>query len=78
MKIDDLEKDFGDGINFINLLEEISNKKVAEKYNRNPKIRAQKLENLSFCFAFLKKENIKLVGMGPEDLADGNLKLTLV
>jgi len=77
MKIEDLETDLSDGINFINLLEEISNKEVAKKYNKNPRIRAQKLENLSFCFQFLKNEKIKLVSMGPEDLCDGNLKLTL-
>merc|ERR1712137_31393 len=77
MKIEDLEKDFSDGILFINLLEEISNKEVAKRYNKKPKIRAQKLENLSFCFQFLKNERIKLVSMGPEDLCDGNLKLTL-
>ena len=77
MKVEDLEKDFADGILFLNLLEEISNKEVAKKYNKNPRIRAQKLENLSFCFKFLKDEKIKLVGMGPEDLCDGNLKLTL-
>jgi hypothetical protein len=77
MEIKSLENDFSDGVMFINLLEEISNKQVARKYNKTPKIRAQKLENLSFCFQFLKQENIKLVGMGPEDLCDGNLKLTL-
>jgi filamin len=77
MKIDNLETDLADGIIFINLLEEISAKIVSPKYNKNPRIRAQKLENLSFCFRFLKEEQIKLVGMGPEDLCDGNLKLTL-
>jgi len=77
MKIENLETDFADGILFINLLEEISNKEVAKRYNKKPRIRAQKLENLSFCFKFLKDERIKLVSMGPEDLCDGNLKLTL-
>ena len=77
LKIEDLETDLSDGIIFINLLEEISNKEVANRYNKKPRIRAQKLENLSFCFKFLKDERIKLVSMGPEDLCDGNLKLTL-
>lgn len=77
MEIKSLEADFHDGILMINLLEEISNKQVAARYNKQPKIRAQKLENLSLAFNFLKQENIKLVGMGPEDLCDGNLKLTL-
>jgi hypothetical protein len=66
MEIKDITHDLSDGIMFINLLEEISAKEVAKRYNRKPAIRAQKLENLSFCFNFLKQENIKLVGMGPE------------
>ena len=77
LKIEDLETDLSDGIIFINLLEEISNKEVARKYNKKPRMRAQKLENLSFCFQFLKNEQIKLVSMGSEDVCDGNLKLIL-
>lgn len=77
MEAKDLSTAFADGILFINLLEEISGKVVAKRYNKKPKIRAQMLENLKFCFDFLKREKIKLVALGPEDLADGNLKLIL-
>lgn len=34
-------------------------------------------ENLASCFEFMKKEDIKLVNIGPGDIMDGNLKLTL-
>jgi filamin len=37
----------------------------------------QQLENLTFCLDFLKKEGIKLVGIGPGDIAEGNQKLIL-
>eukprot|EP01094_Clydonella_sp_ATCC50884_P006418 TRINITY_DN1558_c0_g1_i1.p1 TRINITY_DN1558_c0_g1~~TRINITY_DN1558_c0_g1_i1.p1 ORF type:complete len:767 (-),score=207.32 TRINITY_DN1558_c0_g1_i1:208-2508(-) len=77
MELKDITSDFGDGILFINLLEELSGKKVG-KYNKKPKIRAQKLENQLLAFKFLKSfDNIKLVSVGPEDIADGNQKLIL-
>jgi len=47
------------------------------RYNRNPLVRPQKLENNTIALAFLKKENIKLVNIGSEDITDGNLKLIL-
>lgn len=65
MVLNDLSTDLSDGVMFIQLLEEISGKKFP-KHNRRPTIRAQKLENLSFCMKFLKEEGIKLVGIGGE------------
>eukprot|EP01089_Gocevia_fonbrunei_P015155 TRINITY_DN4357_c0_g1_i3.p1 TRINITY_DN4357_c0_g1~~TRINITY_DN4357_c0_g1_i3.p1 ORF type:complete len:200 (+),score=35.08 TRINITY_DN4357_c0_g1_i3:155-754(+) len=48
-----------------------------ESFNRQPKLRIQKLENIMLAFGFIKNEGIMVVGIGPEDLADGHLKLTL-
>jgi len=76
MKINDIQTDLADGLLLINLLEVISDKSLAG-YNKKPKIRAQKLENTGLCLRFLKQEGIKLVAIGPEDIADGNLKLIL-
>lgn len=76
MKINDIQKDFEDGIPLIALLEQISAKKIGV-VNKNAKIRAQKLENTGAALMFLKSEGIKLVGIGPEDITDGNLKLIL-
>ena len=66
-KIEDLETNFSDGTLLINLLEIVSSKSIG-KYNANPKIRVQKLENINSCLIFLKKEGIKLVNIGAEGI----------
>lgn len=76
MKIEDFMGDFTDGVQFCNLLEVISSKKLP-KWNAKPRIKAQKLENVSFGLQFLKKEGIKLVAIGPEDVVEPKLKLIL-
>jgi len=77
IKVEDLSTDLADGKALINLLEQISSKTVAPTYNKNPKIRVQKIENVNFGLEFLKNEGIKLVGVGGGDIVDGNLKLIL-
>lgn len=76
MKINDLETDLENGIPLINLLEIISDKKLPN-YNKNCKIRPQKLENCGVALKFCKDEGLRLVGIGPEDLVDHRLKLIL-
>jgi filamin len=76
-QIHDLQCDLADGIMLINLLELIQDKYKFQRYNKNPRIVNQKLENLSYCLNFLKQEGLKLVGIGPEDINDGKLKLIL-
>jgi len=78
MKINEIDKDLSDGIILINLVEIISAKSLG-KYNKNPRknIRAQLLENCAIPLKFLQKEGLKLVGIGPEDIVDGELKLIL-
>jgi hypothetical protein len=77
IKVEDLSTDLADGKALLNLLEQISSKTVAPTYNKNPKIRVQKIENVNFSLEFLKNEGIKLVGVGGGDIVDGNLKLIL-
>jgi hypothetical protein len=77
MKINDLQTDLADGLYLINLLELISNKEIGGRYNKNPKIRSQLLENTSLALKFVQQNGIKLVGIGPEDITDHNLKLIL-
>jgi len=77
MKINDLATDLDNGLLLINLLEVISSKEIGGKYNKNPKIRSQLLENTSLALKFVQREGIKLVGIGPEDITDCNLKLIL-
>ena len=76
MKIEDFMGDFTDGVQFCNLLEVISGKTLP-KWNLKPRIKAQKLENVSTGLQFLQKEGIKLVGIGPQDVVDPKLKLIL-
>lgn len=76
MKIEDFCGDFTDGVQFCNLLEIISSKKLP-KWNAKPRMKPQKLENVSFGLQFLKKEGIKLVAIGPEDVVEPKLKLIL-
>jgi filamin len=76
LKVDNLQTDFENGILLINLLEIISSKQFP-KYNKNPKIQMQKLENLTFALDFLQTEGIKLVSIDSNSIASGNLKLIL-
>lgn len=75
MKVDDLMTDLADGRNLHALLEIISSKSI--KINNNPKMRVQKMENVNACLEFLKKEGIKLVGIGANDIVDGNRTLIM-
>jgi filamin len=77
MYIQDLTTDLASGLILINLLEIISAKDIGSKYNKNPKMRPQQLENVGLSLKFIANQHIKLVGIGPEDIVDGNLKLIL-
>jgi len=60
----------------INLMEEISGKQISG-YNKNPKMKVQKVENVNFSLQFLTKEGIKLVGIDGGNVVEGNTKLIL-
>eukprot|EP00117_Sycon_ciliatum_P023870 scpid7460/ scgid0352/ Filamin-C; ABP-280-like protein; ABP-L; Actin-binding-like protein; Filamin-2; Gamma-filamin len=72
----DLSADLTDGTNLIALLEMLSEKKVG-RYNKRPKNYPQSLENVAIAVRFIHKENIRLVNIGGEDIAQGNIKLIL-
>eukprot|EP01119_Soliformovum_irregulare_P005582 TRINITY_DN17323_c0_g1_i1.p1 TRINITY_DN17323_c0_g1~~TRINITY_DN17323_c0_g1_i1.p1 ORF type:complete len:494 (-),score=154.72 TRINITY_DN17323_c0_g1_i1:202-1620(-) len=76
MHINDLGKDLADGLLLINLLEIISGKSVG-RYNKNPKIPTQKLENTAIAMKFVADEGVKTVNIGNEDITNGKLKLIL-
>src|SRR6185312_15709816 len=65
--INDMKTDLSDGIKLVNLLEIISGKSLG-RYNKYPRVPAQKLENNLLSLDFLKKENIKLVNIGAEGM----------
>eukprot|EP01125_Pyxidicula_operculata_P021590 TRINITY_DN83_c0_g1_i1.p1 TRINITY_DN83_c0_g1~~TRINITY_DN83_c0_g1_i1.p1 ORF type:complete len:430 (+),score=103.35 TRINITY_DN83_c0_g1_i1:22-1311(+) len=77
LKCEVLERDLGDGLLLMALLEVISSKQVTPKYNKQPKLKMQKVENLNFCINFLKNEGIKLVNIDGTDIEAGNLRLIL-
>ncbi|TFY52094.1 hypothetical protein EVJ58_g10204 [Rhodofomes roseus] len=47
------------------------------RYNRNPRMRVQKAENVNKALEFITSRGVKLTNIGPEDIIDGNLKLIL-
>ncbi|KAM6960914.1 filamin-C-like [Aplochiton taeniatus] len=75
--INDLQRDFGDGLKLIGLLEVLSQKKMYRKYHTRPNFRQMKLENVSVALEFLDREHIKLVSIDSKAIVDGNLKLIL-
>ena len=62
--IEDLAKDLCDGVNLVVLLELLSHKKLG-RYNKKPRIHAQRMENVDMVLTFItKKEHIRLVNIG--------------
>jgi Ca2+-binding EF-hand superfamily protein len=77
MTIDDQYEDLKDGIRLISLLQIICREKVCRKFNKKPRMRIQKMENLNFAFAFMQKKNVNVTNIGSSDILDGNNKLVL-
>jgi len=73
--VDYLEYDLGDGILLINLIEILTSRPFPWKYNKHPRIRMQKLENLSLALRFLQMEGVKLVSIDADSIESGVLKL---
>jgi filamin len=62
--VTDLSTDFSDGLRLIALVEVLAGKKLPP-YNKRPKVRAQKLENVNIAIQFLKnEEKIRIVNIG--------------
>ncbi|XP_028841248.1 filamin-C-like isoform X1 [Denticeps clupeoides] len=75
--ISDLQRELGDGLKLIGLLEVLSQKKMYRKHHARPNFRQMKLENVSVALEFLDRERIKLVSIDSKAIVDGNLKLIL-
>ncbi|KJA20162.1 hypothetical protein HYPSUDRAFT_142622 [Hypholoma sublateritium FD-334 SS-4] len=80
-----LVKDLSDGVRLIQLMKIISyiSRWIGDtslgRYNKNPRIRVQKAENVNKALEFITSRGVKLTNIGPEveDIIDGNLKLIL-
>ncbi|KAG1748735.1 calponin homology domain-containing protein [Suillus lakei] len=71
-----LVQDLSDGVRLIQLMEIMGDTSLG-RYNKNPRIRVQKAENVNKALEFIRQRGIKLTNIGPEDIIDGNLKLIL-
>ena len=74
--IESVTTGFMDGLNLIALLQVISGETIAN-YNKNPRMRIMKIENLNTALKFIADHNVKLVNIGSEDLVDGSQNVTL-
>jgi len=75
-KIDSCVTDFKDGVKLCKLLEVIGETTLS-KVNATPRMRIQQTENIDKVLKFIASRDVKLTGIGPTDIADGNVKLTL-
>mmetsp|Transcript_28060 Transcript_28060/g.78480 ORF Transcript_28060/g.78480 Transcript_28060/m.78480 type:complete len:965 (+) Transcript_28060:126-3020(+) len=78
-QVDNVETDFQDGVLLYHLLCALDKDNVSPhpKIQSNPKIKAQKLDNLNICMNMLKALGIQLTNIGAADVYDGNRKLIL-
>ncbi|VDN59902.1 unnamed protein product [Dracunculus medinensis] len=76
-RVEDLFVDLSDGLNLIALLEVLSNEHLPHE---NGFTRFHRIQNVQYCLDFLKAKNVcqvKTVNIRPEDIVEGNSKLTL-
>ncbi|XP_006462530.1 hypothetical protein AGABI2DRAFT_206919 [Agaricus bisporus var. bisporus H97] len=75
-----LVKDLSDGVRLIQLMEIMGDTSLG-RYNKNPRMRVQKAENVNKALEFITSRGVKLTNIGPEGMQahiiDGNLKLIL-
>ncbi|XP_022095230.1 filamin-A-like [Acanthaster planci] len=82
-KVENLQTDLEDGLILIALMDQMMASrggalyKRQSRYSKNPKMRAQKLENITHALQMMEREGIKLVNIGTEDIIGGNVKLIL-
>ena len=64
LKISELSDDLKDGVRLVVLLEMLSQKKLG-RYNKKPRVHAQRMENVQTALDFIMKaERIRLVNIG--------------
>ncbi|KAF8606856.1 hypothetical protein BDV93DRAFT_488758 [Ceratobasidium sp. AG-I] len=71
-----LVRDLSDGVKLIQLMEIMGDVSLG-RYNKTPRMRVQKAENVNKALEFITSRGVKLTNIGPEDIIDGNLKLIL-
>ncbi|XP_065919404.1 alpha-actinin-1-like [Dysidea avara] len=74
--INAIEEDLKDGLKLLKLLELISGDKLPPVEKRG-KMRIHKVARVGQALTFIQSKGVNLVGVGPEEIVDGNLKMTL-
>jgi len=74
--ISNLDTDLSTGERLIELLEIIGGESLG-RYNKNPKLRLQRIENVNKALEFIKSRGVQLTNIGSEDIVDSNPKLIL-
>ncbi|XP_033099805.1 filamin-B-like [Anneissia japonica] len=88
LSIDQIESAFTDGILLIKLMEKLIKKetndsasekpkKIKRRYSKNPKLKAQKMDNIAYALEMMTEEGIQLINIGAADIAEGNIKIIL-
>jgi Ca2+-binding EF-hand superfamily protein len=83
LTVEDVTKDFKDGVKLINLLEIIGKEPMPGKWKAEPKNDFAKLENITLAIKYITEvKKVRLVGIGSQnilesDLNENNRKLTL-
>eukprot|EP01125_Pyxidicula_operculata_P005277 TRINITY_DN189_c0_g1_i1.p1 TRINITY_DN189_c0_g1~~TRINITY_DN189_c0_g1_i1.p1 ORF type:complete len:897 (-),score=291.77 TRINITY_DN189_c0_g1_i1:46-2736(-) len=77
LAIANLETDLSDGVALHNLIEILAGEKIMPKPNKLVKLKVQKVEQINRILRFVQAKGIKLVGIGGQDIHDGNVKLIL-
>ncbi|KAJ7818503.1 actinin-like protein [Mycena olivaceomarginata] len=73
-----LVRDLSDGVRLIQLMVRNHSGDVSlGRYNKAPRLRVQKAENVNKALEFITSRGVKLTNIGPEDIVDGDLKLIL-
>jgi len=75
--VTELDQAFKDGLKLIVLLEVLSATTFPIKYEKNPRIRIQQMQNVDVALRFIRDSGVKLTNIGNGDIVDGNLKLVL-
>ncbi|KAJ5073100.1 spectrin/filamin related cytoskeletal protein [Anaeramoeba ignava] len=75
--ITDLQEGLEDGLKVVKFVELVTGETIP-KYNRRPRIRIQKIENLKIAIEKIQtSKKFEFTSIGPEDIVDKNLKLIL-
>jgi actinin alpha len=77
LALKDVETDLSDGKLLLQLMEIIGGDKVKLPKPARGSLRIHRVQNVNNALDFLKSKKVKLVGIGAEEVVDGNLKLIL-